>query len=599
VALRDADATNSLVRVDLSSGAVSELTAPLPDVHWTQPAVSPDGRWIAAARWRSGAYLDVVILDGTGQVVVEVTRDRAMDLAPAWSPDGRTLLWTSDRNGILNILAASVDPDAGEVGTIRSVTQMATGAGYASVDPQGDWIYFSGYHADGWEVERIAYRPDTWPEAEAPVSRFSSTRTRSVPAAALGEQRPYSAWPTLMPRHWEPLYKQPVVTSPVNTSEITLRSRELLGASFGAQTSGTDLVGRHSYDLWGRVRTGGGKVDGGLSYSWAGLGKPILSFGASQRWGEDGARFGSLDDGVTVDTLFVRQRQRDVSASVTFLRSQWRKRLSLSFGGGLTWELGQLLDNELNPATRYALTRPSRRFGDVRVTFSASTARSFAFQTGGSDGASFFVRGRTRSELSVPDSVAGAPGGDGSLDDVLARLSLFKSIGGPGHASHVLAARVAVGAGRGPGARAGHFQVGGASGRDDDITGMGLFGGTPLFFPVRGYAQAARFGRFAWVTSAEYRFPLWLVNQGLGAWPLHVDRVVGSVFLDAGNAWGPELGLQGYQSPKQAALVSTGAELATSLLTLWKEPILLRAGVGVPLVEGTDPQFYLRVGLSF
>jgi len=284
---------------------------------------------------------------------------------------------------------------------------------------------------------------------------------------------------------------------------------------------------------------------------------------------------------------------------VTFLRPRWRRGFSLSLGGGFTWDHSELLDNRLEPTTRYVLQRPNRRFADARLTLSLSTARSYAFQTGGADGASLFLTGRTSRELTVPDSLVGAPGGDGSVDDVLGRLRLFKALGGPGHASHVLAARLSAGAARGPGARAGYFQVGGASGAEEDITGLGLFGGRPLFFPVRGHPQAARFGRFAWSFSAEYRFPLWLVHRGLGAWPLYVDRVVGSVFFDAGNAWGPELSLLGFNSPRRSELTSVGAEVSTSFLTLWKEPILVRAGVAVPLEAGAEAQAYVRVGLSF
>jgi hypothetical protein len=445
----------------------------------------------------------------------------------------------------------------------------------------------------------VPFQPGQWTAAPEPSSRFAPTRPPPAPEPAEGQARPYSALPTLVPRYWEPLYEEPVVTSPVQTAEIQLRSRELLGGAIGAQTSGRDLVGRHAYDAWARVFTSGGKVDFGASYSWAGLGNPVLSLSASQFWGEDGARFGSPDDGQTVDTLFVRRRQRDVSGSVTILRPRWRRGFSVSFGGGLTWESRELLNNQLDPATRYTLGRPGRRFADARVTLSLSTARSYAFQTGGADGASLYLAGRIRNELTVPDSLVGAPGGDGSVDDVLGRLRLFKTVGGPGHASHVLAGRVSMGAARGPGARAGYFQVGGASGREEDISGLGLFGGRPLFFPVRGHPQAARFGRFAWSFSAEYRFPLWLVHRGLGAWPAYVDRIVGSVFLDAGNAWGPELGVPGFNSPRQSTLTSAGVEVSTSFLTLWKEPILVRTGVAAPLQGGTQPQVYVRVGLSF
>ena len=65
----------------------------------------------------------------------------------------------------------------------------------------------------------------------------------------------------------------------------------------------------------------------------------------------------------------------------------------------------------------------------------------------------------------------------------------------------------------------------------------GLVGGS-VFLPVRGYERSTRSGRYAWSTSVELRAPLALVNRGLEALPLHLDRIFGSVFLDGGNAWG-------------------------------------------------------------
>jgi hypothetical protein len=77
----------------------------------------------------------------------------------------------------------------------------------------------------------------------------------------------------------------------------------------------------------------------------------------------------------------------------------------------------------------------------------------------------------------------------------------------------------------------------------------------------------------------------------LGAWPLHVDRLVGSLFTDVGDAWRPDL--------RGDPLVSVGAELSAQLLARYDAPVLVRAGVALPLVEGDGAIVYLRVGLPF
>jgi hemolysin activation/secretion protein len=116
---------------------------------------------------------------------------------------------------------------------------------------------------------------------------------------------------------------------------------------------------------------------------------------------------------------------------------------------------------------------------------------------------------------------------------------------------------------------------------------------------VRGYDSSSRFGRYAWTATAEYRFPLLLVNRGFRAWPLHVDRIIGAVFADAGNAWGPDVSFTGFPNPLRVALASVGAEVTTEVLGRYDTQLRLRLGAAVPLVEGDGARVYLRVGLPF
>ena len=111
-------------------------------------------------------------------------------------------------------------------------------------------------------------------------------------------------------------------------------------------------------------------------------------------------------------------------------------------------------------------------------------------------------------------------------------------------------------------------------------------------------------GRFAWSASVEYRVPLAIVNQGMGLFPLFLDRLSASVFFDAGNAWGPEVvaegeGVAGYYNPMTDALLSAGAEVMAKALPFWLSIVQLRLGVGFPITDGRDPAVYLRVGTAF
>ena len=596
VAVQQGDGTNALVRVELATGAVSRLTEPDPEVHWAFPSISPDGRWIAATRWEPDAYSDVVVLDARdAALAVRVTRDRAVDLAPRWSPDGRWLVWGSDRTGIPNVLGARVDPDGG-LSEPRLLTNVRTGATFPSVDPSGQWLYFTGYHVDGWEVERVAFRPQSAPPAPSPDPRFAPPSVTPPRGSSDAVVRPYAAGPTLRPTYWEVSYREPIAFPRRTTGDgLFLRRREALGPALGIQTSGVDVVGRHSYSLFGRVFTDGGKVDAGLGYAFSGLGNPVISVTATQRY--DGA--GQLTAGETPDTLFVLEAERELEVATTFRAPRWRHDLFLTLSGGMVWESRELLDRTFESTQAYSLTRPTSRLAQVAASVGFVTARSHSFQMGMTRGVNLFVQGRLRNELGVPDSLVSVEGVDRSLADAIGRARAAVPLWSTGRVTHVLALQAIGGVSGGPGAGPGHFDVGGASGRPESVTGAELFGGSFLLFPVRGYLPSTRFGRYAWTASAEYRFPLGLLNRGLGAWPLHFDRVIGSVFFDAGNAWGPDLFATGFENPLRSALASVGAEITTELLALYDSQLRLRTGVAAPLVEGSGARVYLRVGLPF
>ena len=468
------------------------------------------------------------------------------------------------------------------------MTNVRTGVAYPSVDPSGRWLYFSGYHVDGWDVERTAFLPEEAPVAPEPAQRFASPPApRADPGEVAGTVESFRSLPTLLPRYWEPLYREPVVAPAFTGGGLSLRRRELLAFGLGAETGSVDLVGRHAYGAYAHVFTSGGKAEGGLSYTYRGLGNPILSLSASQAYRSGGR----VLSGSLPDTSFVLERERGVGATVTLLSTRWRREASLSLGGALSWTHREQLDNDLRAAPLDPSVPPSTRFGELSVSLRYGTVRSHSFQIGGARGFDAFARGRRRLHLGVASGQSGVPGADFSFDELFGRLRAYVPLWQIGHATHVLALQGAGGIAFGPLASFGLFGVGGAAGSPEDVTGFTLFGGDAVPLPVRGYGISTRFGRRAWAATAEYRFPLALVNRGLGAWPLHLDRVVGSVFVDVGNAWDP--------NPRGNPLTSMGAELSTQLLAWFDTPLIVRTGLALPLVDSPGAGVYVRVGLSF
>jgi hypothetical protein len=585
VAVQGSGGTNRLVLIDLVDGSVRPLVDFDPQVHWAHPKWSPNGEWIAAARWTPGANHDLVLLDVEGEEVHRITRDRAIDTAPAWSPDGRWLVWSSDRSGIPNLYAVGIDEATGAPGPRMQVTNVLGGAAYPAVAPESGWIYYSGYHADGWHIERIPFQPEDWfsPFPEHPT--FSGQVDLGRYARKVqSPQQDYDPLPTLKPTYWTPAFKPGDDAGAV----------QVLKPGFGLSTSGQDLVGRHSFYLSGTFSSEPGGFQGGGSYSFAGFGNPVLTASANQILDADGPLEAPDESG---DLLYLVERERGVGLSATLLRRRVRTFSSITLSGSHIWEHRTLLDAGLKETDRFRLNRPDSRLGEGRVSFSFSNARRYALSISPENGIGLLLRGRLRREISLADSLRDVPLEDRSLRDLIGRLTLYKGFRAGGFGNHVLGLRGSGGVAGGPGADAFHFEVGGASGAGGPLTFVDLAQG--LLFPVRGYGTARRFGRYAWSASVEYRFPIRLVNRGLGLFPLHLDWLAGAVFLDGGNAWGPELDLRGYNSPLRDPLASVGGEVIARILPLWYATWDVRLGFAVPLVEGEGGRAYLRLGPSF
>lgn len=598
LAVQQGEGRTWIVVVDLTTGAVSPLVEPVDDVHWAYPAWSPDGRWIAASRWEPGAFYDLLVLDATGRTVDRVTKDRAIDLAPTWTPDSQRVLWASDRTGIPNLFAADIGDD-GRAGAIRQVTNLRTGGSYPDVDPTATWIYFSAYHADGWRVERIPYDPTTWVSPAPTDNRFTAgggttfaPDSPRVGVSVEGEERPHRPFPSLWPRFWTPIF----------AGGETRRGTRVLGPRVGISTWAIDTVQRHAAAAALSYEPQGDRFSGGLRYSFAGLGTPILGFSVAQR--HTSAGFAAEDprtDGVPSGRrdLFLVTREQELRTDLTMIRRRVRSVATLSMGASYVWERQQLLNDSLATERVFSPRRPTSGLPQLDATASYVNTRLHAFSISPEDGIRGFVRTRRRWDPAVPASLAGTPGADASWTDLSGDIRLYKSVRLPGFANHVLAFRASGGRASGSGADAFFYSVGGTTGQAEAITGLTLFSASARPFPIRGYPFGMRSGSRAWSASVEYRMPLARVNRGLGDVPLYLDWISGSVFVDAGNAWGPRVPLTGFDNPRDSPLASVGGELLMNGVPLWTALTVLRTGIAVPLRDESGPTAYVRLGLPF
>jgi len=76
-------------------------------------------------------------MDADGSNVQRLTKSPGMDIRPAWSPDGKRIVFTSNRDGNYEIYMMSADGSS-----VRRVTNHPEKDDYATWHPDGKRILF-------------------------------------------------------------------------------------------------------------------------------------------------------------------------------------------------------------------------------------------------------------------------------------------------------------------------------------------------------------------------------------------------------------------------------------------------------------------------
>ena len=112
------------------------------------PSVSPDGRTIAFSSDRDGNY-EIYAMDADGRGETRLTALAGSDTEPSWSPDGRSIVFVSDRSGRVDVYRMSATGESPEALT-ADVMQESSPA----LSPGGSKLAYArtGLDPDGYPL---------------------------------------------------------------------------------------------------------------------------------------------------------------------------------------------------------------------------------------------------------------------------------------------------------------------------------------------------------------------------------------------------------------------------------------------------------------
>jgi hypothetical protein len=212
---------SELFTIGLDGKEPREVTASAEGVEWSGPRWNPRGDAIVSARLLPGGWLDLVLVDPATGAVEQLTHDRAKDVEPTWTPDGETVVFRSDRDGVSNLHALRL----GDRSLVR-VTNVLGGAFQPSVSPDGLSVAYSSYSATGYDIHVAPLDLASAPAAP-PFEDVHPAPRPDLPPAGV-PVRPYRVGSMLLPRFWTPW--------------VEIEDDE---DRFGLVTGGSDALFRH------------------------------------------------------------------------------------------------------------------------------------------------------------------------------------------------------------------------------------------------------------------------------------------------------------------------------------------------------------------
>jgi hypothetical protein len=516
------------------------------------PRFSPDGSKVAYSSWSRGGYRDIRVVDVDTGEIEELTHDRALDLQPVFSPDGKTLYFASDRTGISNVYAHDFATHE-----TWQVTNVRTGAYMPEPSPDGKSLLYVGYSSDGFDLHAMEIDRSGWQRARPFVD--DRPDPPSEPPRTQWPRHPYNPLPTLRPYAYSLDY-----------------GPGTFGQTLVVSAVGQDVVGHHAISASMSIDTARAEPQGSLGYAYLRL--PMDLYTSVFRTVAPGAGYRISGREPDFDEEYV-----GVTSSLSYGLPRAFDSFAFLFGYTAARYKGKLpVGPNLDPQESVTLLPVGQgMLGVVRGAFSFSNVERTLYSIGAS-------RGFTA-------QLTADVGGPAVASDWTYHSFGYSATGYvtmPWHRDHVIMshAEAAIAGGNYP--RRGVYYVGGMVDVPvSDTIQKSVFQGG---FVLRGYPAGAYAGRQYHQGTLEYRFPILYPERGVSTLPIFLGRVSGAAFVDYGGAF-DDLDVEKWRQQFHTGL---GGELLIDATVGYFLPLTARLGFAKGLSQEAIPGGKLYLVLS-
>jgi len=175
VFVRNDDGSNNIGISSIDGSKVKYLTHHIQGTQYYTPQWSPDGQKIIFSIYKQGQDRDIGMINATAlpfdkkKLVLDSTysfndsiafdstaeftllvASQADERDPIWSPDGKSIIFSSDRDGIFNLYEYRL-----EEGKVRKLTDVLGGAFVPAISPDGKDLIYIGYHAQDFDIYHL------------------------------------------------------------------------------------------------------------------------------------------------------------------------------------------------------------------------------------------------------------------------------------------------------------------------------------------------------------------------------------------------------------------------------------------------------------